>query len=71
MYFTFKPGWLPFGKSGCLKDKTSKSDTDLRPHSVRLRSHQNDKTLYQDIYLQTQLWMKGTYLSPRLEMKAQ
>lgn len=71
MYFTFKPGWLKFGESGCLKDKTSKSGTDLRrPHSVKLRSHQNGKRkLFRDISLKTQLWVKGTYLPLGLKLR--
>lgn len=34
MYFLFKPGWLKFGKSGCLTDKTGKGTTDLTPDSA-------------------------------------
>lgn len=70
MYFTFKPGWLKFGESGCLKDKTSKSGTDLRPHSVKLRSHQNGKTLPGPLPINTTM-DEGDLPVPRLEMKAQ
>ena len=68
MYFIFKPGWLKFGKSSCFKDRTRRHRPQTRLY-VNLRCYQNDKTLYHGIYLQTQLWMTGTYLSLCLKLR--
>lgn len=70
IYFIFKPEWLKFGKNGCLtgqnQQRFHRSHTSL---CVKLISQQNDKTIYDDIYLKTQLWMRGTRLSLRLKIR--
>lgn len=42
MYFTWKPGWLTFGRSSCLPAKTRKGATGLISDSVELKSYKND-----------------------------
>lgn len=46
MYFLFKPGQLKFGKSSCLKDKTSEGGLDFISDSLKLGSHQHDIKLF-------------------------